>query len=319
MFPCVGRRVSLVKSFKKAASSCGLDCMVIGTDKDPTSAALQCCDFQYLMPPIERKDYFQKNLEVIERHGVNLLIPTLDTDLPIWSRQRSALKKIGCFAAVSSTRVIETCQDKRLTHDFLKKNGFNTPDVYDLDALIRSNGNHFPYFLKPWNGSAARGSQIVRNMEELKFFSSRIPNCMVQSYVQGEEYTIDAFIDFDGEIRCIVPRKRIEVRGGEVVKAQTVKNKLIMNQTKKMLSLLKAGPGVITTQCFLDVEGKVKFIEINPRFGGGVPLSIKAGANFPKWLIELRQGKNPKIGFDKWRDNLMMIRYDSEVWKNGVK
>ena len=27
------------------------------------------------------------------------------------------------------------------------------------------------------------------------------------------------------------------------------------------------------------------FIEMNPRFGGGVPLSIAAGANFPKALI----------------------------------
>ncbi len=319
MFPCVGRRVSLVKSFRKAASLCGLNCTIIGTDKDTNSAALQCSDIQYIMPPINSKDYYKKNLEIIQTHKVDMVIPTLDTDLLIWSRQRSSLKKQNCIVAVSNTRVIETCQDKRLTHDFLKKNGFSTPDVYDLDALVRANGNHFPYFLKPWNGSAARGSQIVRNMEELKFFSSRIPNCMVQSYVQGEEYTIDTFIDFDGKIRCIVPRKRIEVRGGEVVKAQTVKNELIIEQTRKMLSLLKAGPGVITTQCFLNGDGKVKFIEINPRFGGGVPLSIKAGANFPKWLIELWQGKAPKISLDKWHDGLMMIRYDSEVWKNGDK
>ena len=81
-----------------------------------------------------------------------------------------------------------------------------------------------------------------------------------------------------------------------------------------LVEKLGAGPGVITLQLFLTDEGRIKFIEINPRFGGGVPLSIKAGANFPKWILqELTDGK-PKIRPDGFKDGLTMLRYDSEVW-----
>lgn len=315
MFPCVGRRVSLLKSFRKAASVLGLNCTIVGTDKDDTSSALQCCDHKQIVSSIQSNNYFKDSLAVIKRYEVDLVVPTLDTDLHIWAKHQTQLKKLNCTTLISKTRVIDICQDKRLTNKFLTENGFDTPELFDLESLIKSNGNHFPYFLKPWNGSAARGNQIVKNQEELLFYSSRIPNCLVQSYVKGQEFTIDALIDFDGKIRCIVPRKRLEVRGGEVVKAVTVKNQMIIEQTYQMLNKLKAGPGVITTQCFLTEDNKVKFIEINPRFGGGVPLSIKSGADFPKWIIELLIGKNPEIPFDKWREGLMMMRYDSEVWK----
>ncbi|GAG81224.1 unnamed protein product, partial [marine sediment metagenome] len=71
---------------------------------------------------------------------------------------------------------------------------------------------------------------------------------------------------------------------------------------------------VITLQLFLTKDDKVKFIEINPRFGGGVPLSIKAGANFPKWILQEMLGRETNIRFDNFKDRLIMLRYDGEVW-----
>ena len=58
----------------------------------------------------------------------------------------------------------------------------------------------------------------------------------------------------------------------------------------------------------------MKFIEVNPRFGGGVPLSIKAGANFPKWLLQELINRKPNIQFDNFKDGLIMLRYDDEIW-----
>jgi carbamoyl-phosphate synthase large subunit len=64
----------------------------------------------------------------------------------------------------------------------------------------------------------------------------------------------------------------------------------------------------------LTKNGKIKFIEINPRFGGGAPLSIKAGANFPKWILAQLVGKKPQIKSNGFENNLVMLRYDAEVW-----
>jgi len=81
-----------------------------------------------------------------------------------------------------------------------------------------------------------------------------------------------------------------------------------------LVEALGAGPGVITLQLFLTNDDKVKFIEINPRFGGGAPLSIKAGANFPKWILQEVLASKVNIRFDDFKDNLIMLRYDGEVW-----
>jgi carbamoyl-phosphate synthase large subunit len=87
-----------------------------------------------------------------------------------------------------------------------------------------------------------------------------------------------------------------------------------MSEAARLVEKLGAGPGVITLQLFLTDDDRVKFIEVNPRFGGGVPLSIKAGANFPKWILQELLGKTPRIKFDGFKDRLTMLRYDGEVW-----
>ncbi len=44
------------------------------------------------------------------------------------------------------------------------------------------------------------------------------------------------------------------------------------------------------------------------------PLSIKAGANFPKWILQLLAGQKHRIKFDGFKNDLVMLRYDDEVW-----
>ena len=50
-------------------------------------------------------------------------------------------------------------------------------------------------------------------------------------------------------------------------------------------------------------NGEVTFIEINPRFGGGIPLSIEAGANFPLWTIQMCQGETFTEQDFGWKEN----------------
>jgi carbamoyl-phosphate synthase large subunit len=112
----------------------------------------------------------------------------------------------------------------------------------------------------------------------------------------------------------VVPRLRIEVRSGEVSKSRVVKDSRIMAQARRVVELLGAGPGVITVQLFRTKDGRLRFNEINPRFGGGAPLSIQAGADFPKWILQELTGKEPQIAPRGFTNGLTMLRYDDEVW-----
>ena len=314
LFTTIGRRVSLLNSFRRAAKQLGLNVTFFGTDANKLSSAWHLCDRKYVVKPITHPGYLKQLLTIVRNNKIDLLVPTIDSNLALFAENKGKFARLGCQVLISSPDVINICRDKRKTYRFLAKNGFNTPEVMTPGEALAKKSLKYPRFLKPWDGSASRGSVIVRNREELAFYTKRIPNCIVQEFVRGTEYTCDAFVGSDMKVHCVVPRKRIEVRAGEVSKGQIVKNKDIMNRTAELVEALGAGPGVITIQLILDSDKKIHFIEINPRFGGGAPLSIKAGANFPKWILQELVGQKPNIKFDGFEDNLIMLRYDAEVW-----
>ena len=319
LFTCIGRRVSLLKGFRRAGKRLKVNLALLGTDTSVLSSALQLCDKGFLVKPTGHAHYIKQLLSIVKANRVKLLVPTVDLDLKVLAENKAKFAALGCRALVSTPEIVDICQDKRKTYRFLVKNGFDTPVTMSINSALSKKKLNWPYFLKPWDGYASRGNAVVNNRKELLFFAKRVPNAICQEFIKGTEHTCDVYVGFDMKVRCVVPRKRIEVRAGEVSKGQIIKNRRIMSDSAKLVEALGAGPGVITLQLFLADDGKIKFIEINPRFGGGVPLSIKAGANFPKWILQELLGKEPRIKFDGFKDNLIMLRYDDEVWLENAK
>jgi len=317
LFTCIGRRVSLLRSFQNAARKLGLDASFCGADTNRLSPALQLCDEAFLVEPTTHAKYIEQLLSIVRRRAVRLIVPTVDLDLGLLARHKPQFEELGCHVLVSDPDVIDTCQDKRRTFGFLMKNGFGTPATMSVRTALAADRRGelaWPCFLKRWDGSASRDNAVVHDPGELRFFARRIPNALCQEFIEGTEYTCDAYVDSKLSVRCIVPRRRMEVRSGEVSKGQVIKHRPIMAQAKRVVELLGAGPGVITLQLFVTKGGRIKFTEINPRFGGGAPLSIRAGADFPQWILQELTGRRPRIRFDGFTDGLMMLRYDAEVW-----
>jgi len=172
----------------------------------------------------------------------------------------------------------------------------------------------FPLFIKPRSGSSSLGAHNIHTPMDLAYYRGVDPDSIVQEFVDGAEYTVDVFADFAGRARCAVPRRRHEVRGGEVSKSQAVRHERMMAEHCRLVDTLGGCRGMITIQCFLTPDDEIVFIEINPRFGGGVPLSIRAGADSPRWLLELLLGREPRIDRNGWTDGLFMLRYDEGIF-----
>jgi len=304
----------LLNSFRRAARQLNINASFLGTDTMKLSPAMQLCDKGFLVKPITHTGYIKQLLSIVKTSRVKLLIPTVDLDLKLLAQNKPKFAMLGCCVLISMPDVVDICQDKRKTYRFLLKNGFDTPVTMSIRSALAKKNLKWPCFVKPWDGYASRGNAIVRNRKDLLFFAKRVPNAICQEFIGGTEHTCDVYVDFNMKARCVVPRKRIEVRAGEVSKGQVVKHSQIMSESAKLVEALGAGPGVITLQLFLTRNNKIKFIEINPRFGGGVPLSIKAGANFPKWILQELLRRKVNIRFDGFKDNLIMLRYDGEVW-----
>lgn len=314
LFTCIGRRVSLLNSFRRAARQLKAKALFFGTDTTELSPALQLCDKRFLVKPTTHPGYIRELLSIVKANRVKLLVPTIDLDLKVLAQNREKFAAMDCCVLVSSEEVIDICQDKRETYRFLVKNGFDTALTMSVRTALSKKKFGWPCFVKRWDGSAGKGNAVANNRKELLFYAKRISNAICQEFIKGTEITCDVYVDFDMKVRCVVPRKRIEVRYGEVSKGQVVKKTRIMKQASELIGKLGAGPGVITLQLFLTPDNQLKFVEVNPRFGGGAPLSIKAGANFPKWILQELSGKKTNIRFDGFQDNLIMLRYDEEVW-----
>lgn len=317
LFTCIGRRVSLLNSFRRAARRLRQPVGFFGTDITAWSPALQCCDQGFLVSSFDHPNYLDQIETLIKACRIDLLVPTVDLDLPLLAAAREQFAKLGCHVLVSSPHVVEICQDKRKTVRSLTKLGFTVPLTVSPRSLLRkAAGSHptWPCYLKPWDGYAAQGQAMVHNREELRFYSKRIPHAICQEYIRGEEFSCDVYVDRMGKVRCVVPRQRLEVRNGEVSKARIVKDTALMKEVERLVTKLKAGPGMITVQVIITQDNQQVFLEINPRFGGGVPLAIQAGADFPYWLMAEMAGRHPRIQMDGFTDGLLMLRYDDEVW-----
>lgn len=306
----VGRRVELVNCFKKAAEKLKINSKIIAADMSDTAPALYFSDKYYLIPPISDRMYIGTIINICQKEDISLVIPTIDTELIILSKNKEYIEsKTSAKVLISSYDVISCCRDKNKTHAFLKNNKFGVPKIIN-DNQINKENIKFPLFIKPKSGSSSINAFKVNNQNELTFFQSYIKDYIIQEFLFGDEYTIDAFLDFNSNIISVVPRLRIATRSGEISKGRIVKDQEIIKDICRLLEIMKP-IGHITIQCIKTEKG-IKYIEINPRFGGGAPMSIQSGADSCENLYRLLKGENLEYN-ENYRDNIMFLRFDSSI------
>lgn len=311
----VGRRVELLQAFRNEINVRGLSSRVMATDLNPVmSAACYVANQAFGISRVTEEGYIGELLELCKKQGVGLVIPTIDTELLCLSQARPRFAEEGIQLLVSDEELIMKCRDKRQTARFFASLDIETPKLLDRSQLT------FPCFSKPYDGSRSIGATKLNRSTDLAAGMLDDPKLIFMEYIDKsyDEYTVDAYFDQQGELKCLVPRHRIEVRDGEISKGVTRKNH-VYHYLLERLRKVKGARGCLTVQLFAQPGGRRYFaLEINPRFGGGYPLSYAAGAKYPGWLIdEYLLGKEVPF-FDCWESNLLMLRYDAQVLARNV-
>ena len=313
-----GRRVELLRGFRRALDGLGLAGRVIATDASWYSSAFHDADEAFLVPRLDDPAYVPTLLALCEKNGVDLVVPTIDTEMAAWVGARDQFEAIGTTISLSGGGVVDIAADKQLTHDWLVANDFPTVEQASPQAVLDDPGAWaWPLIAKPRFGSAGIGVGIVRDAAELAVAVGRpeLGEMVVQTLAPGREHTIDVLADRDGRCVCAVPRRRIEVRSGEVSKGVTVRSPELQELAAAICQALPGAFGTITIQVFVgDEPGQLAVIEINARYGGGFPLALEAGADFPRWQLEELLGLPSTAAPDDWRDGLVMLRYDAAVF-----
>jgi carbamoyl-phosphate synthase large subunit len=306
-----GRRVSLVREFQFEVNRRFGKGKVFACDLNPQlSPACQISDGYFQVPPVDHNNYIEKLTNICLENKIGIIIPTIDPELLIFANNKVKLLEKGIRVIISDPTFISMCRDKRLTHQFFDEYGITRAEDIDMEHPS------YPIFVKPFDGSCSVGTFLIQDKAGLVTLDLGDPKNMYLEYFDQSahnEFTVDMYYNRKSELTCCIPRRRIEVRSGEVNKGVTQKNFLVTYIYEK-LKLVPGVFGCINLQVFVNVHTqKVIGVEINPRFGGGYPLSYFAGGNFPKWIIdEYIDGINIEYS-DKWEDKLLLLRYDEEV------
>lgn len=307
-----GKRVALTRYFKETLNRFFPEAKVFITDMNPEMAPVSyVCDGCFKVPRVTAPEYSAELLKICEENKVGMVIATIDTELLLLANLKDEFKNKGIHVMVSDNAFITMCRDKRNTGDFFDKHGVRIPKEVDKYNPT------FPLFAKPYDGSLSTNLHYIKCQEELTPEILEDPKLLFMEYIDKKvykEYTVDMYYGKDNRVKCIVPRERIEIRAGEINKGRTAKNEILVF-LKEKLGYIEGCVGCICVQLFFHPETKdMVGIEINPRFGGGYPLTYMCGGNFPELLVrEYFLGEDVEY-FEDWTDNMLMLRFDDAIY-----
>lgn len=287
---------------------------IVATDLSDLSAAGRLADVFERVPPVRDATFISSVLEIARRHDVGVVIPTIDPEIEVYARHKNVFAEHGIDVWVSTPEVARLGWDKWALFGWLREQGLPTVDTFEVRALD-TGALEGPVVAKPRSGSSGIGVIVADSVDALGI-DDLDDSYIVQSRAPGFEVTVDFAVGRTGRVLGVVPRRRIEVRGGEVSKGVTVDYPAVIEVAHDVASRLPGAYGALNVQVFYDPStGEINVIEINPRFGGGYPLAHLAGANFFDALLS--DGRGEHVAPLTWDAGTLLLRYDTEVIVSG--
>jgi len=303
LLTCVGRRNYMVDYFRSVLEPSGGKVFV--TNSHPNAAGFASADGGFIVPSLYDPAYIDSLIKICRQFEIQAIIPLYDLELPVLAEARNRLSAKGIRAVVSSPVVINICNDKWQTRNFLEGCGFHTPQTFlgidsALDALAVSEID-FPVIIKPRWGMGSIGLIEAENEMELRFIYSKVMRIieksplinvsgydhermvLIQEKLSGQEYGLDVINDLQCNYVTTFAKKKIAMRSGETDIAMTVVDDDLNNLGQEIAKKLRHIAN-LDLDVFLTEKGAY-VLEMNPRFGGGYPFSHLAGANLPAAII----------------------------------
>jgi carbamoyl-phosphate synthase large subunit len=288
----------------KALRLAGYRGRIVATDTDPLSPGLELADTGTVLPPAASPDFLERAIEFIHDEEVDVILPTSGFDTPVYARHEGELRGAGVTVIGCGPFVMETCMDKWRFYECVRRD-FPVPSTYQrpVDDL------EFPCFVKPVRGKGSRRVSVCRDRDTLDRRLTEHDDLLIQEYLPGVEYTVDVLSDLDGRPLVAVPRIRLAVKEGISVRGQILHDEEIESLCLRLAAaLLVKGP--VCMQLKRDRDGAPRFIEVNPRMGGGTIFAALAGVNMAALSLALAAGRPlPPLRFSE----ITVVRYFEEL------
>ncbi|WP_372948082.1 NAD-dependent epimerase/dehydratase family protein [Mariniphaga sp.] len=342
---CIGSGIgqSIINSLKLSR----LPFKTFGIGDNPFAYGSYDCDYQIRTKKIHDDNYIASIIDICKRNKIDLVIPALDDELQLFSKNTKNFQKAGIKTIISGTEFIAACRDKErmntefgsIANVFVKNYNKQT-----IEEAVRTEKLKFPIIAKPRGGSGSQGIEIINSEDDLY----KIPeNSILQELaIPGkDDPNYDFYLSQIGEkINPQVSEVSIQLvysnlgkllgrmstynklKDGIPIEIVSYENKYIWSIVDKLTpAFLKMGlKGPLNIQGRLTDNG-FKIFEMNPRFTGITGLRALMGFNevescVKEWL-GINSGKNQltfnsnRFGTRQVADKVISLDRNIEIQK----
>ncbi|MDO7853446.1 NAD-dependent epimerase/dehydratase family protein [Hymenobacter convexus] len=287
----VAAKVPLVQAVRAAAQRLHPEVKVIGGDMNPACLARHFTDDFWLMPATTDQ-HLPDIISQCQAQGIGHIIPTRDGELAFWSRHRVALAYAGIAVLVSTPEAVTRCLDKLEFEVFGRANGLPViPTALGLDALTSDARQPATtgFVVKERHGAGSLSLGLNLPEAAALAHAQTLDEPVFQPFIQGQEISVDAYVDRAGRVLGLVPRTRDVIVRGESQVTTTLPDPALAARLVPIVEKLGLyGPLVL--QALLTPDGELHIIECNCRFGGASTLGIAAGVDSFFWFLQEAAG-----------------------------
>lgn len=308
LFCSLSSKFALYKEVLRGAQLFSQKATVVGCDCDVNCEAASLVD-EFIKFPHLSELTGEKLLEILTVHKITHVLPTRDAELPFWASHKNMLSQNGINVWVSNSSFVQNCNDKLAFSENWKDanvsaiQSFTKPCASTADLWVA----------KARYGSGAKNLHLgITYNEALELSNEYMGLLIFQPFVDGQEFTVEAWINRANESYGPLLRWRKKVVNGESHETTVFKNEEYENLLNSIFLHLPGGYGHCVAQVLVDSKGKLHLIEINPRLGGASPLALRAGINSITWHLMEDYGHSEAIpGFPS-------ISYGMSLSKTGI-
>jgi carbamoyl-phosphate synthase large subunit len=283
---------------------------VIAADADEMAAGLRLASTSSTLPLCTDPTFVDRVCRLAVQTGAGVLVSTVAEEMQALARGDGQLAAAGLRTWLPAPEVVQTCIDKWSFAVATRRAGISAPAT----ALGGAEGVPGPWIVKPRFGRGSRDVHAVDCVDELEWALRRVPEPIVQTRLSGREFTVDCLVGRDGTLAGAVPRWRLETKAGISTRGATFTSEAVVDGVRSLLTAVGLR-GPANVQGFVDAAGAVSFVEINPRFSGGLPLSLAAGADLVGEYLRGIRGLPIQPARLTYREGVRMVRYFEEVFE----
>ncbi len=279
-------------------------------------------DKSYIMPypSSDTESYLSRLLYIHQQEKIDILIPALDVEIPLFSKYRSVLENVGIKLLLPTTEAF-AMRDKTKIPTFAPKIGLKAPETRNITTLVELDKAieqfEFPMVIKGQFYEAYKVKSRGDAIKQFYHISAKwgLP-VIAQQFIEGDEYNLIGLGDGQGNDMGAVATKKMTITNqGKIWTNVSIRNDKIFVAAHKFVQTTKWGGGFELEIMMEARTGELYLIEINPRFPAWIYMATGCGINLCERLVKLLMGQEYET-HSEYEAGRTLIRYTAEMIKS---